>query len=248
MIRRLLALILCLGISSASVRGQTPSGKSTTASSSSSQSAEYEKRLSAIKNDIDRLRLQLNEEEKREKTVLSQLDRIGVKKRLLFNELKLLQVQLGKTRADRDAIGKSIPEMEITLAADRDRLAQVLIALYKHGRFSVARYALEARDLQTFLTEVRSLGLVAAAQDRLIADFAAKLADLGQADAELKAKETEIAALTEKANAKRVELESEERKDKDLVDQIKTNQKTYEQTIGELDFVRLRKLLDEQLS
>jgi septal ring factor EnvC (AmiA/AmiB activator) len=209
-------------------------GQAKQPAASSGQTAEYEKRLSEIRFDINRLRSKLGEEEKRERTVLSQLDRIAVKKRLLRSEWNLLQVQLAQTRADRDTVGKSIPEMQNALAADRGRLARVLAALYKHGRFGVVRYALEARDLRAFVDQVRALEIVAASQDRVIADFTTRLTELGRADQELREKEAEIAALTEQSAAKRTELEAEERKDKAFVAQIKTNQKTYEQTIGEL--------------
>jgi septal ring factor EnvC (AmiA/AmiB activator) len=199
------------------------------------KAAEYEKRLSAIREDIDRLRGKLGEEANREKTVLSEIDRLAVKKRLLQSEWNLLQVQLSQTQADRDVIGKSIPEMAGALSADRDRLARVLVTLYKHGRFSVARYALEARDLRTFIDQVHALETVAAAQNKLITDFADRLKELGQADRALGEKESEIAALTAQSADKRKELATEETQDKTLIAQINSNRKTYEQSIAELN-------------
>jgi len=233
--RRIAAALIggWLVVAAVSVRPLRAQAKQTAAPSS--QAAEYEKRLAEIRNDINRLRSKLGEEENRERTVLSQLDRIAVKKRLLRSEWNLLQVQLARTRADRDAVSKSIPEMQNALAADRGRLARVLTALYKHGRFGVVRYALEARDLRAFVDQVRALEIIADSQDRIIADFTTRLIELGRADRELREKEAEIAALTEQSAAKQTELEVEERKNKALVAQIKTNQKTYEQTIGELN-------------
>jgi len=117
--------------------------------------------------------------------------------------------------------------MREALAADRDRLARVLQTLYKHGRFSVARYALEARDLRAFVDQVRALEIIADSQDRVIADFTG-------ADRELREKEADIAALTGQSAAKQKEIEAEEGKNKALVGQIKTNRKQYEEAIGEL--------------
>lgn len=199
------------------------------------RTAEYEKRLAAIRADIERLRKNLGADEKREKTVLSEIDRLAVKKRLLQSEGNLLQVQLTQTRADRDVIGRSIPEMAAALAEDRDQLARVLLTLYKHGRFSIVRYALAARDLRAFVDQIHALEAVAAAQDRMIADFTDRLKELGRADQALGEKESEIAALTRQAAAKQAELETEERKDKALIAQIKSNRKTYEQSLAELN-------------
>ena len=202
--------LLLAAVSSPPLRAQAKPAAAKTAASSSA--ADYEKRLAAIRSDILRLRAKLGDEEKREKTALSQLDRLAVNKRLLRSEWSLLQVQLARTRADRDAIGRSIPEMREALAADRDRLARVLQTLYKHGRFSVARYALEARDLRAFVDQVRALEIIADSQDRVIADFTARLTELGRADRELREKEADIAALTGQSAAKQKEIEAEEGK------------------------------------
>lgn len=233
--RRIAAALIGGWFAVAALSVQPLRGQAKQTAAPSGSAAEYEKRLAEIRNDINRLRSKLGEEEKRERTVLSQLDRIAVKKRLLRSEWNLLQVQLVRTRADRDAVGKSIPEMQSALAADRSRLVRVLATLYKHGRFSVARYALEARDLRAFVDQIRALEIIADSQDRVIADFTTRLTELGRADRELREKETEIAALTKQSAAKQTELEAEEIKNKALVAQIKTNQKTYEQTIGELN-------------
>lgn len=199
------------------------------------QAVEYEKRLSQIRTDIERLRGRLGREEKREKTVMSEINRIAVKKRLLRSEWDLLRVQLSKTRTERDAVSKSIPELQRALADDRERLARVLVTLYKHGRFNPTRIALEARDLRMFLEQARNLGLIADAQDRLITDFIARLDELGRADRELRRKEIEIATLTKQAAEKRAELDAEERNDKAQIARIKSNQKSYEQAISELN-------------
>jgi len=207
------------------------------------QAAETEKRLAEIRADIERLRGKLGQEDSREKTVMSELNRIAMKKRLLRSEWDLLRLQLSKTRAERDAVSKTIPELQTALAADRERLARILVILYKHGRFNPARFALEARDLRTFVDQLRNLGLVAESQDRLITDFVARLEALGRADRELRNKEIEIASLTKQATEKRTELEAEEQNDRAQINRIKTNRRTYEQAIDELN-LRAQELED----
>jgi hypothetical protein len=58
------------------------------------ETAEYEKRLAKIKQEIDALKGKIGEEEKKEKTILSSLDRLGFTKSLIRNEQALLNVQL----------------------------------------------------------------------------------------------------------------------------------------------------------
>lgn len=226
---------LALGGWLALVSSAAPAIPQTKPAETPERTAEYEKRLAAIRADIERLRGKLGADAKREKTVLSEIDQLAVKKRLLQSEWSLLQVQLTQTRADRDVIGRSIPEMAAALAEDRDQLARVLVTLYKHGRFSIVRYALAARDLRAFVYQVHALEAVAAAQDRTIAGFTERLKELGRADRALGEKELEISALTAQAASKRTELETEERRDKALIAQIKSNRKTYEQSLEELN-------------
>jgi hypothetical protein len=60
--RRPLAWILFLGIAATAVLRSAPRPAQTAASSPPAQAAEYEKRLAAVKDDIDRLRTKLGEE------------------------------------------------------------------------------------------------------------------------------------------------------------------------------------------
>lgn len=199
------------------------------------------KRLDAIKAEIERLRLQIREEEKKEKTALSQLGGIGVNKRLIRNELRLLQMQLDQLKIERERIHRDIPALESDLAGRRDDLARILVTLYKYGGFGSARWAFAARDAGAFLAESRALAHLAAAQDKRIEEYRDSLKMLGDADERLKAKEAEIQALIRTADGKRRDLEAEEKKGQALVDKIKTNRETYEQTLDELS-LRAREL------
>jgi septal ring factor EnvC (AmiA/AmiB activator) len=206
-----------------------------------SESRDYEQRLARIRVEIDNLRGKLAEEEKKEKTMLSALDRIGFTKSLLRNELALLSLQLGKNRADLAAIKQSIPGIQSNLDRERDALARILVTLYKYGRFDILRVILEASSLTTLLSETKHLGLLAAAQERMIADYAKNLTDLAKAAEELKSKEAETQDLIGKATAKKAELDAQEGRNRALVAEITSNKKTYEQTINELN-VRAQEL------
>ncbi|MBM3310584.1 MAG: hypothetical protein FJY80_03640 [Candidatus Aminicenantes bacterium] len=205
------------------------------------ETVEQQKRLAQVKADIDRLRQRIAEEDKKERTALSQLDRIGWNRGLLLNEGRLLEMQLDKLKLERENIRRNIPVLEADLGRRRDDLAVLLVRLSKHGRFGSVYLALESRDAASFLAAVRALELLAEAQDRWIAEYADGLAELGRADAELRVKESEISALMGKSQAKRRDLEAEEQKSRALVEGIKTNKKSYEQTLEELN-LRAREL------
>ena len=198
------------------------------------ETIDYEKRLDQVRRDVEILKGKLREEEKRELTVLSRLDRLGINRNLIRNELRLLTLQLDKNRRDLDAARASIPPMEERLAQKRTDLARVLVTLYKFGRLSFVRYILQAPDLRTMASESRKLGALASSQDRMIASFAADLSALNGAVQSLAAKQKEIASLAGRASAKKAELDREEQKERTLVAQIRADRKTHELALSEL--------------
>jgi len=206
-----------------------------------SDSKEYEQRLARIRGEIETIRGKLAEEEKKEKTMLSSLDRIGFTKSLLRNELALLTMQLGKNQADLAVIKKDIPAIRSNLDRERDALGRILVTLYKYGRFDILRVILESSSLATLVRETKHLGLLAATQERMIDEYAKNLSALGRAAEALKVKEAEIQDLIGKATAKKAELDAQERRNLALIVEITSSRKSYEQTIDELN-VRAQEL------
>jgi murein hydrolase activator len=205
------------------------------------ESTDYEKRLAKIREEIEGLKGKIAGEEKKEKTMLSALDRIGLTKSLLRNELALLNMQLEKNRVELGAIKKNIPELQTNLEREKDALIKILVTLYKYGRFNVIRFFLQSPDLASLLQESKNLSLLASTQERMIADYAKNLDELGRAAESLKSKERDIQDLIGKESSRTAALEAEEKKNRALIDQIRSNKITYEQTMEELS-VQARQL------
>jgi len=232
-----------LALSILSVRAAAPqggaasaNGATTAAPQTEATPKDYEQRLARIRAEIASLRGKLGDEEKKEKTLLSTLDRIGFTKSLLRSELALLAAQLGKNRAELAGIRKSIPGIQSNLDRQKEALGRVLVTLYKYGRFDALRVLLESTSLASLFAETKHLALLAAAQERMIADYARNLDDLGRAAEALKAKEGETQDLIAKATAKKAELDAQEERNRAVVAEITSNKKSYEQAINELNF------------
>jgi septal ring factor EnvC (AmiA/AmiB activator) len=206
-----------------------------------------EKRLTQIREDIEALKKKIAAEDKKEKTMLSSLDRIGFAKSLIRKEQAALAIDLEKNGRELSAIGRDIPALEANLGREKEDLAKVLVALFKYGRFPTARFLMMAADLRTFVSQSKNLELLASFQDRMISSYGRDLAELGRAEETLKTKEQETRTLLARAGAKRAELEAEEKKNQALMDQIRTNKRDYSQTLEELAFraQELQKLLQD---
>jgi murein hydrolase activator len=196
--------------------------------------ADYERRLADVRREIEALKSWLREDETKEQTTLSRLDRVGATKALLRKELGLLAIQLDRNRADLAAARRNIPPLQARLDREQEGLSRVLVTLYKFGRLNFARFLIQSRDLGTLAEESKRLSLLASGQDRLIADYGRDLAALGREAETLAAREKEIGRLTARAAAKKLELDREEEKIAVLVAQIRADKKTHEQTLAEL--------------
>ena len=226
---------VCLWLAASLVLTSGPAGARTgeVPSPTGQETAEYEKRLSEIKREIETLKGKISSEASKQKTILSSLDRIGLTKNLLRNELALLGVDLEKNRAELAAIEKTIPEIEDGLGRQREALGRILVTLYKQGRFSFLRFILEAPDLNALVVESRNFAALAASQEKIIGEFTRNLAELGRAEASLKGKERDISDLIQRAGAKKSELDAQEKRSRALVEEITSNIKTYEQAMEE---------------
>ena len=141
-----------------------------------------EKRLAQIKEDIEALKKKIAAEDKKEKTMLSSLDRIGFAKSLIRKEQAALAIDLDKNRRELAAVGRDIPALEANLDREKEDLAKVLVALFKYGRFPTARFLMMAADLRTFVSQGKNLEILASYQDRMIADYVRGLAELGRGE------------------------------------------------------------------
>jgi len=225
------AAFLALFILAASAPAQT---SAPAAPSGQSEQADYESRLTQVRREIESLKNWLREDETKEQTTLSRLDRIGATKALIRKELGMLAIQLEKNRAGLAAARKNMPALQTRLAQEQEGLERVLVTLYKFGRLNFARFLIQAQDLRTLSEENKRLSLLASSQDRLIADYGKDLAALGREAETLTAREKEINQLLARTAAKNTELDREEEKIGALVAQIRADKKTHEQTLAEL--------------
>ncbi len=216
------------------IAGAAPPQAPAPAASGQSEQVDYESRLSKVRREIESLKNWLREDESKEQTTLSRLDRIGATKSLIRKELGLLSIQLDKNRADLAAARKNIPPLQARLALEKEGLERVLVTLYKFGRLSFARFLIQARDLRTLSEENKRLSILASSQDRSIADYGKDLAALGREAETLTAKEKEINQLLARTAAKKTELDREEEKIGALISQIRADKKIHEQTLAEL--------------
>lgn len=215
--------------------------------------SEFEQRLVKISAQIKEIKAKIEEEEKKESTILSRLDRIGLKKNLIKKEISLYNIRLEKTNRELLATKKKIPPLKSKLKRERQSIEKTLITLYKFGKFSFIEFMLQAEDINTLLAEGKNLSLLAQYQEKVITDYMNTLAQLNAAEEKLKRKTEELSQLVQKARQKKEELEDQERENKALIKEIEKNKKAHLQTLQEFNEraeqlqILIKKLVEEEV-
>ncbi len=133
--------------------------------------SEYKKRLAGISEQIDQLKLRLNEEEKKESTFLSELDRIGFHKNLIRKEISLYTMQLGNTNRELSSIQRRIPRLKSKLDDEKESIEKILVAMYKFGKVNPFQFMLQAEDMGTLVSESKNLTLLVQYQNNVISSY-----------------------------------------------------------------------------
>jgi septal ring factor EnvC (AmiA/AmiB activator) len=215
--------------------GPSQSPPSSRSGASSPQGvAEFEQRLARINGRIKDLKARLEEESRKETSILTSLARINLNKSLVEHELAARNLELERGRADMAVIQDNLRTIRAGLAREREALETTLVTLYKYGRVDFFQFLLQARDFETYASESKHLALLARGQDEVVTRYAASLEELRTAEAALESKQTELAETARAAGLKRRELETEARKSATLVEEIRRNRTTYRKMIQEL--------------
>jgi len=215
--------------------------------------SEFEERLVKISAQIKEIKAKIEEEEKKESTILSRLDRIGLKKNLIKKEISLYNIRLEKTNRELLATKKKIPPLRSKLERERQSIEKTLITLYKFGKFSFIEFMLQAKDITTLLSEGKNLSLLAQYQEKVISEYMNTMAQLNAAEEKLKRKTEELSQLVRKARQKKEEQEEQERENKALIKEIEKNKKAHLQTLKELNEraeqlqILIKKLVEEEV-
>jgi septal ring factor EnvC (AmiA/AmiB activator) len=216
--------------------------------------SEYKKRLADISEQIDQLKLRLQEEEQKESTFLSELDRIGFHKNLIRKEISLYTMKLGKTNRELSSIQRRIPRLKSKLDDEKQSTERILVAMYKFGKVNPFQFMLQAKDMGTLVAESKNLTLLVQYQNEVISSYVDTLSLLKDSERELEEKKKESSNLIWKTKNKRQELDVQERRQKALIKDIKENKKMHLQALEELNEraqqlqVLIEKLLKDEIS
>jgi septal ring factor EnvC (AmiA/AmiB activator) len=196
---------------------------------------DYEKRLQEIAAQIENLKTQIKRGERKKTSILTQLDKISFNKRLIKKEISLYDIQMKKANIELSTLNRKIPELRTKLEKEKESIGKILTVLYKYGRINFIDFIVEADDMGSLLQGNKHLVLLAQHQDQIVEDYLQTLNELHTAEKNLEEKKQEISEFIKGAEQKKQDLEAEEKKNRDLIQQIEQNKSTHLKTMNELE-------------
>ena len=195
--------------------------------------SDLEKRLVTINETIQALRAKIQEESRKESTLLSQLDKVIFNKKLIKAELALYNVQQEKISRELSSIKKNIAGLRERLNREQQAMEKTLVTLYKYGKFDFLQFLLEAEDMSALFSEAKNLSFLARYEQKVITNYLKTLSELRNAEKAQELKKSESLQYIQEADRKKRELEAEEAEHKALIQKIQKNIKTYQQALEE---------------
>jgi len=200
----------------------------------SSAAADVEKKLNELNQQITQIKSRLAEEQKKENSLLTTLEKIRLNKRLLQNEIESLNLRRSVVSKQLANLDKNVSETRISLDREREAVERTLITLYKFGRLDFMHFFLKANNLETFLRESKNLTFLARYQGEAVSRYLSVINQLQALEAELQQKKSEAESLLRQTQENMSRLSEEEKKNQQVLEQIKKNKATYQQIMAEL--------------
>lgn len=202
--------------------------------------------LAAIRARMSQERAALTEVMKKQGGLLEKLGAIKAQiaraeKRLteLGRERAVLATESESLRADRDAVGRKVDDR-------RRRMGARLRARYRFGRLGPLSVIFGADDVASLSRRRKYLDALFHADRRRLDDYNALLAEWKQAGARLSARQNDLIALEEVADAQRDALRADKASLDAMLHQIREEKAAHEQVLAELraNEGRLQGLID----
>ena len=186
------------------------------------------------------LRAEADELASRERTLLEEIRRLELDRRIKAEELAAIDSDLAETTGRLEETATRMVDLEREADAQRPLVEARLVALYKMGAPRYARLLLGADDLRAVGRAYRLFGSLARRDREQFEKHLQTLADLQASRATLQTHQDEVGALQNAARAARRALDRTIASETALVEEIDTRRDLTAQLVGELEAARQR--------
>lgn len=195
--------------------------------------SEYEKRLNKLAAEIESLKGTIQREENQKSDVLSRLGRLGLRNKVIRNEIELYNTLRRKAESELRTLEKRLPDLQSRLREENEATSRILVGIYKFGRLNYAGLLLQTENIGSLITEHKHLTLLARRQEQVISSYMAALSDLQSTQSQLQERSRTIEDSLNGARDKQQELKTQENRFQALIKQIDQDLQTHKSTLEE---------------
>ncbi len=202
---------------------------------SADEAVHKKKELRRIKQEIEQKKQEIKKADKKERSILSEIEAID-------RAIQAGETELAKQIARLEETERSLKELQ-TGSADKlrelerlkDIYRQRVRALYKAGRSAYLTALIPVGSDGSVARKVKYLGIIAQMDRQVIKQYADALSSYQARQAEVIKKRDEIRRQSEAIAQRKKELEQKKRQKAGLLTAVRTEKLLYEQTLKELE-------------
>ncbi|NPV29143.1 MAG: peptidoglycan DD-metalloendopeptidase family protein [Firmicutes bacterium] len=200
-----------------------------------SELEDRKRELNEVNRMIEVRKQQIQENKRRQRNVLEELDRLDRDIDRVEQELQALNGQIAALERAIDAARQELQKAEKDLEERTAILHQRLRDIYTEGQVSYLEVLLQATSLGDFLTRFDLMQRIAEQDIKLMKELAAERDRIEQRKKDLEARQERLTLLREQTRVKQSYLTARSEEKKGVLKQLESEREAYERALDELE-------------
>ena len=193
------------------------------------------KELEKLKEEIEEKRDKSITIKKREGSILSQLDEMDRRLRVLQKEADLIELKAREKDMEMGDLSATINDLSGDIREKRGTISKRLRIIYQEKQAGSIKILSASRDYPDFMRRLHYLRTIARKEGEMLSQFKEKQAELEGKNRELGAVKGNLIQEKEALAQKLVEIRSEKKKKDQLLTRVRNEKAFYERALAELD-------------
>jgi len=193
------------------------------------------KDLSEVERKLKQKKQQVKEAIEKEKSILSEIDRINKNIRKIQGEMNTYEKRISQTESDIKNLKGEISMLSVRLEQDKQKLKVRLKDLYKQHYGAKALILINAKDYQDLLTKGRYLNMIAYYDKQIIDSVNSDISMANEKKHNLEILKRNLEISKEKIQKKQREMNREVADKDNLLASVRSKRSSYERMIKELE-------------
>lgn len=206
------------------------------------KAASLNEKISREKKELEKLKEEIEEKrdksitiKKKEGSVLSQLDDMDRRLRVLQKEADLIELKVREKDTEMGDLSTSITELNGDIRDKRETISKRIRTIYQERQAGSLKILSAARDYPDFMRRLHYLKTIASKEGEMLSQFKTKQTELEGKNRELGIVKGHLIQEKEALAQKLVEIRSEKKKKDQLLTRVRNEKIFYERALAELD-------------